>query len=56
MLETDIPVFSAVLTPQQFHEHDAHTEFFRQHLRQKGHEVAGAALTTLALHRQLEAA
>ena len=24
MLETDVPIMSAVLTPQQFHEHDVH--------------------------------
>src|SRR3984893_8983777 len=29
-LRTEVPVFSAVLTPQQFHESAAHFEFFRK--------------------------
>ena len=28
MLETEVPIMSAVLTPQQFHEHDVHHAFF----------------------------
>src|SRR3546814_4783721 len=30
-LETEVPVISAVLTPQHFHEHDEHRRFFREH-------------------------
>src|SRR5437763_3011519 len=37
--ETGVPVLSAVLTPQQFHEHEAHTEFFKQHMFLKGKEL-----------------
>ena len=40
--ETGVPVLSAVLTPQQFHEHDAHTDFFKQHMFLKGKELAEA--------------
>src|SRR6185312_257000 len=29
-LRTEVPVFSAVLTPQQFHESAVHNEFFRK--------------------------
>lgn len=45
-LETGVPVLSAVLTPQQFHEHDDHHRFFADHLRHKGDEVARACATT----------
>ncbi len=46
-LDTTIPVFSCVLTPQQFHEHNAHHRFFHEHLLDKGREVAHACLATL---------
>ena len=41
-LETGVPVLSAVLTPQHFHEHEAHSEFFKQHMLVKGKELAQA--------------
>ncbi|MCZ4315617.1 6,7-dimethyl-8-ribityllumazine synthase [Comamonadaceae bacterium G21597-S1] len=47
-LETDVPVFSAVLTPRDFHEHDEHRQFFSAHFVKKGAEVANACLATLA--------
>lgn len=46
-LETDVPVFSGVLTPHHFHEHAEHLEYFRRHLRVKGVELADAVATTL---------
>src|SRR5690349_6519488 len=46
-LRTEIPVFSAVLTPQQFHESQAHFEFFKRHFVTKGIEVAEACANTL---------
>jgi 6,7-dimethyl-8-ribityllumazine synthase len=46
-LRTEVPVFSAVLTPQQFHESAVHVEFFRRHFVIKGAEVAEACATTL---------
>jgi 6,7-dimethyl-8-ribityllumazine synthase len=46
-LRTEVPVFSAVLTPQQFHETQAHLEFFRKHFAGKGIEVAEACANTL---------
>src|ERR1700736_3017145 len=46
-LRTEVPVFSAVLTPQQFHESAAHFEFFRRHFATKGIEVAEACANTL---------
>jgi 6,7-dimethyl-8-ribityllumazine synthase len=46
-LRTEVPVFSAILTPQQFHETAAHFEFFRKHFAIKGVEVAGACANTL---------
>ena len=46
-LRTEVPVFSAVLTPQQFHESAVHVEFFRRHFAIKGIEVAEACASTL---------
>jgi 6,7-dimethyl-8-ribityllumazine synthase len=46
-LRTEIPVFSAVVTPEQFHETAAHFDFFRQHFAAKGIEVAAACANTL---------
>src|ERR1700740_1039294 len=46
-LLTAVPVFSAVLTPQQFHESQAHLDFFRRHFAVKGVEVAEACANTL---------
>jgi 6,7-dimethyl-8-ribityllumazine synthase len=47
-LEVEVPVISAVLTPQQFHEHPDHMGFFRQHFITKGKEAAAACLNTVA--------
>ena len=47
-LDTDVPVFSAVLTPQRFHEHEEHGRFFSEHFLVKGQEVARACLATIA--------
>jgi 6,7-dimethyl-8-ribityllumazine synthase len=46
-LRTEVPVFSAVLTPQQFHESAVHVDFFRKHFVIKGVEVAQACANTL---------
>ncbi|WP_300182619.1 6,7-dimethyl-8-ribityllumazine synthase [Bradyrhizobium sp.] len=46
-LRTEVPVFSAVLTPQQFHESAVHLDFFRRHFAIKGIEVAEACASTL---------
>src|SRR5579864_8012376 len=51
-LRTEVPVFSAVVTPEQFNETAAHVDFFRQHFAAKGAEVAEAcAKTLLSLER-----
>jgi 6,7-dimethyl-8-ribityllumazine synthase len=47
-LELELPVLSAVLTPQRFHEHEAHREFFQKHFVVKGAEVADACLGAVA--------
>ena len=46
-LDHDTPVFSAVLTPRDFHEHQEHLEFFASHFVKKGEEVARACVETL---------
>ena len=47
-LATETPVFSIVLTPHHFHEHEVHERFFHQHFRVKGQEAARACVGTLA--------
>ena len=47
-LATETPVFSVVLTPHHFHEHDVHQGFFHAHFRTKGAEAARACVGTLA--------
>ncbi|MCW2539383.1 MAG: ribH 2 [Frankiales bacterium] len=49
-LDTDVPVLSAVLTPLNFHEHQAHQDFFGEHFVVKGAEVAAACVATLWAH------
>jgi 6,7-dimethyl-8-ribityllumazine synthase len=46
-LETEVPVLSAVLTPHHFHEHAVHEEFFKQHMRTKGKELAEACVAII---------
>ncbi len=52
-LDSGLPVFSASLTPQHFHEHDVHQRFFHEHLALKGVEAAQACAMTLAAHERL---
>ena len=53
-LETEVPVLSAVLTPHHFHEHAVHADFFRDHMRTKGRELAEACLAIIETHAGLE--
>lgn len=46
-LKTEVPMFSVVLTPHHFHEHDIHQAFFAEHFVQKGAEAAIACAKTL---------
>jgi 6,7-dimethyl-8-ribityllumazine synthase len=46
-LDTEVPIISLVLTPQHFHEHDAHHKFFHEHFKVKGAEAAVACVQTL---------
>ncbi len=41
-LDTDMPVFSVVLNPHHFHEHDEHIDYFTKHFVKKGAEAANA--------------
>jgi 6,7-dimethyl-8-ribityllumazine synthase len=54
-LETGVPILSAVLTPHHFHEHAPHKEFFREHMREKGKELAAACLGILGTLAAVEA-
>jgi 6,7-dimethyl-8-ribityllumazine synthase len=55
-LATETPVFSVVLTPHHFHEHDVHQGFFHAHFRVKGAEAARACTGTLESLTRLAAA
>ena len=46
-LETVVPVLSAVLKPHHFLVHDAHEEFFKQHMLTKGKELAEACVAII---------
>jgi 6,7-dimethyl-8-ribityllumazine synthase len=52
-LETGVPVISAVLTPQHFHEHEDHRKFFHDHFVIKGSEAAAACAATIDNIRRL---
>lgn len=47
-LETEVPVISAVLTPQRFNDHEEHRRFFSEHLCVKGQEAAVACISAVA--------
>ena len=46
-LDTEVPVLSMVLTPQQYHGHDEHVAFFTEHMTKKGAEAAAACVQTM---------
>ncbi|RZL22129.1 MAG: 6,7-dimethyl-8-ribityllumazine synthase [Rhodococcus sp. (in: high G+C Gram-positive bacteria)] len=52
-LDTGVPVFSIVLTPHHFHEHNDHTTYFTEHFEKKGAEAAKACTATLTSLRSL---
>jgi 6,7-dimethyl-8-ribityllumazine synthase len=54
-LETEVPVLSAVLTPHHFHEHAVHEEFFKNHMRTKGKELAEACVAIIERLSAVEA-
>lgn len=53
-LDTEVPVLSCVLTPQRFHDHDDHRDFFLDHMHGKGIEVGSAAVELLDGRRALQ--
>jgi 6,7-dimethyl-8-ribityllumazine synthase len=54
-LDTGVPVFSLVLTPQKFNDSDEQQRFFLEHLRIKGCEAAGACVALLEVRASLPA-
>ncbi|MFD6223488.1 6,7-dimethyl-8-ribityllumazine synthase [Nocardia asteroides] len=52
-LDTDVPVFSVVLTPHHFHEHSEHVDYYTNHFVTKGAEAARAVANTLSSLRSL---
>ena len=55
-IETEVPMFSAVLTPHQYHETDEHRAFSTEHFKVKGREAAEACLAVLDMRNRLAAA
>ena len=53
-LESEVPVLSVVLTPHNFHEHDEHHTYFKNHFLKKGEEAANACIKTLINMQRLE--
>jgi len=53
-LDTDVPVFSAVLTPHNFQESKEQIKFFSDHFKVKGREVADACLEMLQVRRSIK--
>ncbi len=53
-LDSGVPVFSVALTPVNFHDHEDHQTFFRQHFVKKGVEAANACASTLAAHAAVD--
>lgn len=54
-MDTGVPVFSAVLTPHNFHANEEHQTFFKEHFVIKGQEVATACAQTLLEHKKIPA-
>jgi 6,7-dimethyl-8-ribityllumazine synthase len=52
-LETEVPVFSVVLTPHHFHAGDEHQNFYFEHFLVKGAEAAKTCADTLQKLRAL---
>ncbi|PWB33514.1 6,7-dimethyl-8-ribityllumazine synthase [Pseudomonas sp. SDI] len=52
-LETEVPVFSVVLTPHHFHAGEEHQTFFFEHFVHKGEEAAKTCADTLLKLRAL---
>ena len=52
-LATGVPVLPAALTPHNFHAGEEHKQFFFDHLKIKGVEVARACAATMYALRQL---
>tara|TARA_B110000902_G_scaffold258563_1_gene328493 strand:- start:173 stop:652 length:480 start_codon:yes stop_codon:yes gene_type:complete len=48
-LETEVPVFSIVLTPHHFHDNIEHKTFFSEHFVVKGAEAASACAEIIKL-------
>ncbi len=52
-LETEVPVFSVVLTPHHFHDGEQHHDYFFKHFVHKGAEAARTCADTLQKVRAL---
>ena len=54
-LDSGVPVFTAVLTPHHFHEHEEHRRYFTTHFLTKGQELARACIQTVTSLQKLTA-
>ena len=53
-LDTDVPIFSAVLTPHNFQESEEQIQFFFDHFKIKGREVADACLMMMQVRNKVK--
>jgi 6,7-dimethyl-8-ribityllumazine synthase len=54
-LDTDVPILSAVLTPQSFEDSEVPQHFFLNHFRVKGREAAEACVSILTARAAVSA-
>ena len=52
-LACDVPIFSVVLTPKAFHDHEEHRQFFAEHFVKKGVEAARTCVQALSALQSL---
>jgi len=52
-METVVPMLSAVLTPHNFHDSAEHKQFFLDHFKVKGREVADACHSILNIRAEI---
>ena len=52
-LETDVPILSVVLTPQEFDESEERIKYFTKHFNVKGREAANACIQVLENSRMV---
>jgi len=55
-MESGVPIVSVILSPHHFHDSEKHRQFFLDHFKVKGAEVAEACMQVLAVREEIMAA